>query len=108
GDQAGPRGEEVRQRPVPQLDAVGTGSASAAEALENLDVGMLLEVGFELAWAGAHLDDGPRPVLPMCEFGQGCGDRFPAGALGGNLRLRGDADGARGRGSGERARAWGG
>src|SRR5699024_2452056 len=107
GDQAGPRGEEVRQRPVPQLDAVGTGSASAAEALENLDVGMLLVVGFELAWAGAHLDDGPRPVMPMCEFGQGCDDRFAVGALGGNLRLRGEHEGARGRGSGDRDRVWG-
>src|SRR5699024_12596379 len=64
-------------------------------------------VGFELAWAGAHLDDGPRPVMPMCEFGQGCDDRFAVGALGGDLRLMGEHEGARGRGSGDRDRVWG-
>src|SRR5699024_11622009 len=89
GDQAGPGGQEVRERAIPQLDAVSTGNTSAAEALEDLDVGMLFVVGFELAWSRTHLDDGPRPVMPVGETGQRRDDRFAVGTLGGYLRMRG-------------------
>src|SRR5699024_11014619 len=106
-DQHGRGGQEDRERAIPQLDAGITGHTSAAEALADHEVGMQLVVGVELAGSRKHLDDGTRPSMRVVATGQRGDYRTAVRTHVANLRLRGEHEGARGRGSGDRDRVWG-